>query len=74
MTSFLRKKNNRTNEVAFINETDLKPKGRILYCPGTFNDSGKYVECLTRVNNERKHSRSLVDRRLYFLGSSQKII
>ena len=31
MTSFLRKKFSRTNKVVFINETDLKPEGKIAF-------------------------------------------
>ena len=35
MKYFLRKESNGTNKVVFINETDLKPKGRIVFgrCP-----------------------------------------
>ena len=35
MKYFLRKKNNKTDKVVFINETELKPKGRIVFgrCP-----------------------------------------
>ena len=31
MISFFRKKFKRTNKVAFINETDLKPEGKIAF-------------------------------------------
>ena len=31
MISFLRKKFNRTNRVVFINDTDLKPEGKIAF-------------------------------------------
>ena len=36
MIPFLRKKVNRSNKIVFINETNLKPKGRIAFqrCPG----------------------------------------
>ena len=36
----------------------------ILYCLGTFNDSEKYMEFLTKVKDERKRIRSRVGRRL----------
>ena len=56
MKDFIRKKNNKTDKVVFINKTELKLKDRIVFgrCPAhsvlyTYNNIENFQECSERL-------------------------